>query len=182
MVTYRLSTEASRHRVAIWRELRKAGAVSLQQATWALPTGQGFDEAVTRARELVERADGQLLVFDVVPDQQSASALEALFTEDREAEWAEFLSECTKFEAEVAKEIEIQKLTLAELEEEEHSYDRLRRWFRELRGRDLFRSPSAEVAERRLKDCGEVVEDFGERVFAAREQPRSPASDRTPPT
>lgn len=171
IITYRLTSEASRHRVAIWRELRKGGAVSLQQATWALPSGAGFDERVQRARKLVERADGQLFVFDVVPSEETVALLEALFTEDREAEWAEFLAECAKFEAEVAREIEIQKLTLPELEEEEQSYDRLRRWFRELRARDLFRAPSCEMAERRLKDCGEVVEDFAERVYAAREQP-----------
>lgn len=171
VVTYRLTADASRHRVAIWRELRKAGAVSLQQATWALPGGPGFDERVERARRLVERADGQLFVFDVVPSEETAALLERLFIEDREAEWSEFLRECDKFEAEVRNEIEIQKLTLPELEEEEHSYDRLRRWFRELRARDLFRAPSAEMAERRLRDCGETVQDFAERVYAAREQP-----------
>jgi hypothetical protein len=171
LVTYRLSAEASRHRVAIWRELRKAGAISLQQATWAIPTGAGFDERVERARKLVERADGQLFVFDVVPSEDTGALLERLFIEDREAEWSEFLAECAKFKVEIAHEIEIGKLTLAELEEEEQSYDRLRRWFRELRARDLFKAPSAEVAERALKDCGETVEDFAERVYAVREQP-----------
>ncbi len=169
VLAYRVPAEPSRHRVAIWRELRRAGAVSLQQATWALPTGEGFDERVERAARLVERADGQLYVFDVVPSEETASLLERMFTEDREAEWAEFLAECDKFEAEVRREIEIDKLTLPELEEEEQSYDRLRRWFRELRARDLFSAPSAEMAERRLKECGETVEDFAERVYSARE-------------
>jgi hypothetical protein len=88
-----------------------------------------------------------------------------MFTEAREAEWAEFLSECGKFEAEIEKEIRTAKFTAAELDEEEQNVDRLRRWFRELRARDLFVAPSQEQAERRLKACIEVLEDFAERVY-----------------
>src|SRR5215831_17921439 len=33
VITYRLPAEPSRHRVAVWRELRRLGAVSLQQGT-----------------------------------------------------------------------------------------------------------------------------------------------------
>jgi hypothetical protein len=55
-LSYRIATEVSRHRVAVWRELRRAGAVPLQSAPWAIPTWQGFDEAVDRAVELIERA------------------------------------------------------------------------------------------------------------------------------
>ena len=81
-------------------------------------------------------------------------------------ELAEFVSECTKFDAEIAGEITKEKFTLAELDEEEQNLERLRRWFRDLRRRDVFVAPSQEHAERRLKDCGELLEDFAERVFA----------------
>ena len=49
LLIYRLPKEPSRHRVAVWRELRRAGAVALQQATWAAPRGELFDAAVARA-------------------------------------------------------------------------------------------------------------------------------------
>ena len=42
-----------------------------------------------------------------------------------EAEWAEFIDECAKYEAEIDREIAEQKLTLAELDEEEQSLERL---------------------------------------------------------
>jgi hypothetical protein len=169
--TYRLAAEPSRHRVAVWRELRKAGAVSLQTATWAVPTGAPFDATLERAVALVERADGQPLVIDVAPTEAAGGALEALFTAEREAEWGEFVSECAKFDAELAHEVETEKFTLAELDEEEQNLDHLRRWFRELRARDLFGAPSAPLAERRLKECAEGLEDFAQRVFEARERP-----------
>lgn len=170
LFTYRLPAEPSRHRVAVWRELRKIGAVSLQQATWAVPAGATFDPSLHRAVELVHTANGQAFVFDVVPDEPSTKALQELFTADREAEFVELIAECAKFEAELKHEIEIQKFTLAELDEEEHSLDRLRRWYRELRTKDLYGAPSASVAERRLKECTAHLEDYAERVYAARER------------
>ena len=58
---------------------------------------------------------------------------------------------------------------LAELDEEEQSLDRLRRWYRAIRSRDLFGAPSAPLAERRLKECAEALEGFAEQVYQARE-------------
>jgi hypothetical protein len=170
LLTYRLAAEPSRHRVAVWRELRRAGAVSLQQGIWAVPGGAAFDEALDRAVGLVERGEGDAFVFEVTPTEATLARLEGAFTAEREAEWVEFVSECGKFDAEIAGEIAKEKFTLAELDEEEQNLDRLKRWYRELRARDLFGAPTAPGAERRLKTCEEALEDFAERVFAARER------------
>jgi len=172
LLTYRLPTEPSRHRVGVWRELRRVGAVSLQQATWAVPARREFIEAVSRAVSLIERADGDALLFDAAPrGDATAGQLEAMFTDEREQEWIEFLGECGKFEQEIDKEIRIEKFTSAELDEEEHNLERLRRWFRELRTRDVFGAPSYGEAERRLKECAERLEDFAERVYQHRGEP-----------
>jgi hypothetical protein len=168
LLIYRLPTEPSRHRVAVWRDLRRAGAVTLQQGTWAIPRGEVFDSALQRALDLIERAGSHAYVFDVVAPEAGIGKLEALFTAEREEEWGEFLSECDKVETELAGEVAKQKFTLAELDEEEQNQERLRRWFRELRGRDLFGAPSAPTAEQRLKECAEALEDFADRVFEAR--------------
>ena len=63
------------------------------------------------------------------------------------------------------------KLTLAELDEEEQSLERLRRWYRTIRARDVFGAPSAAAAELRLKECAEALEAFAEQVYQARERP-----------
>jgi len=168
VITYRLPSEPSRHRVAVWRELRKTGAISLQQATWAVPARPHLVEGIDRAADLVARADGEAIVFEAAPrDEAHAARLEELYTEAREAEWTEFLSECDKFEQEIGKEIAKGKFIHAELDEEEQSMDRMRRWFRELRSRDVFHAPLADLAERRLKECGEILEDFADRVYEA---------------
>jgi hypothetical protein len=171
IITYKLPKEPSRHRVAVWRELRRLGAVSLQQGTWAVPAGEGFDEGFAQVVQTIDGAGGQPITLAVADDDDddSVGQLERLFTEERESEWTEFLGECDKYEAELKKEIKKAKFTLAELDEEEESLDRLRRWYRAIRGRDLFGAPSASTAERRLKECAEALEGYAELVYEARE-------------
>ena len=171
VITYRLPPEPSRHRVAVWRELRRLGAVPLQQGTWAVPEGEPFEAGFAHVVEAIKAAGGKPVVLTVAGEETSAADLEELFTAQREAEWGEFLSDCGKYEAELGGEVVKGKLTLAELDEEEQSLDRLRRWYRTIKARDLFAAPSAPVAERRLKECTEALEDFAERVYQARDQP-----------
>ncbi len=171
MLVVRVPAEPSRHRVAVWRELRRLGAVPLQQGTWAVPEGEGFDAGFAEVVEAITAAGGQPVVLAVTGDQPGTAQLEGLFTKQREAEWTEFISDCGKYESELAGEIAKGKLTLAELDEEEQSLERLRRWYRAIRARDLFGAPSAAAAEARLKECTEALERFAEQVYQARERP-----------
>jgi hypothetical protein len=167
-IVVRLPPGPSRHRVAVWRELRRLGAVSLGGGTWAVPATGAFLPGVDRVEAMVLDASGDCLVLDAQARAEATAArLEQMFNEAREAEWVEFCSECDKFVAEIAKEQRIGKLTLAELDEEEHSLERLRRWWRDLKARDAFGLPAAEEAEVKLKTCTEVLEDYAEQVYAA---------------
>ena len=168
----RLPADPSRHRVAVWRELRRVGALLLGQGVWAVPTTPAFTGGLDRAVRLAERGDGEVVLLEAAArDEANAARLEGLFTAAREAEWAEFLADCAKYEAELDKEIRINKFTLAELDEEEQSLDRLRRWYREIKVRDLFGAPAAAEAEQRLKHCAERLEDYADRVYQAVHQP-----------
>lgn len=172
----KMPAEPARYRMALWRELRRSGAVPLGQATWAVPDLPAADPLLDRLTDLVESAGGSLLVL--AANGRSGSdvvRLEQLYAEAREAEWAEFLADCGKYLAELDKEERIGKYTLAELEEEEQSVDRLRRWYRELRGRDLLGIPAAGDAGADLKRCEERFEVYAEHVYAAVSQPEASA-------
>jgi hypothetical protein len=171
VITYRLPAEPSRHRVAVWRELRRLGAVGLQQGTWAVPDGEPFAARLAQVVGQIKAAGGQPVVLAVAEEEASAAQLEALFTAQREAEWGEFVADCGRYEAELAGEVAQGKFTLAGLDEEEQSLDRLRRWYRTIRARDLFGAASAMLAEHRLNDCAAALEDFAEQVCQARERP-----------
>ncbi|MFI9762509.1 Chromate resistance protein ChrB [Streptomyces sp. NPDC051963] len=168
VLVLRIAAEPSRHRVAVWRELRKIGALSLGPGVWAVPDLPVFAAGTARALELTERAAGEAVALAATGrGAQDGQRLRALFNTARSADWAEFLADCGKFEDELAKEIRIAKFTLAELEEEEQSLERLRRWHRDLTARDVFGAPEAAEAGERLRACTAACEDYAERVFAA---------------
>ena len=154
--------------MAVWREVRRAGAVPLGSGCWAVPDVPAVGDRIARATELAGRGDGEVVVLQASGrGQADAARLEQLFIQARQAEWAEFLADCGKFDAEIDTEIARGKFTLAELEEEEQSLDRLRRWHRELATRDVFGAPNAAEAGQQLKHCTERLADYTERVFQA---------------
>jgi hypothetical protein len=154
--------------MAVWRELRRSGAIPLGQAVWAIPDLPAVRPLLERLADLAEAAGGTLLLLaakgfgdgDVV-------RLEHLYATAREEEWAEFDADCRKYLAELDKEERLGKYTLAELEEEEQSLDRLRRWYRELRSRDLLGIPATTDSATALKQCEERFEAYANHVYAA---------------
>ncbi|WP_043262783.1 Chromate resistance protein ChrB [Streptomyces sp. CT34] len=168
VLVIKLPAEPSRHRVAVWRELRKVGALSLGQGVWAVPDVPTFADGARRAVELTDAAGGRAVTLRAAGRSvEDAARFEAMFTAARSADWAEFLADCGKFEQEIAKEIRQAKFTPAELEEEEQSLERLRRWHQDLSTRDVFGAPETAEAAARLAHCTEICEDYAERVFTA---------------
>jgi DNA-binding transcriptional regulator PaaX len=170
----RVPAEPARHRMALWRELRRFGAVPLGQAVWAVPDLPAAHRLLERLAELAEVAEGTLLVLVAHGyAARDAGRLEQLYAEAREQEWAEFHADCGKYLAELEKEEKSGKYTLAELEEEEQSLDRLRRWYRELRSRDLLGGPASVDAATDLKTCEVQFDVYAEHVYAALGSPNS---------
>ena len=107
-------------------------------------------------------------MLDTQPRDEAARGLLArAFSTARLDEWAEFRSDAGKFEAEIAKEISKQKFTFAELEEEEQSLERLRRWYLELKKRDVLQLPEAEEAKHHLESCTQALEEYAQLVYSA---------------
>lgn len=172
LLIVRLTGDPSRTRVGVWRELRKIGAAPVSAGVWTVPDTPHFSAAVAKVVELAGRGSGDVLVLPT-PGATDAGvdALQSAFMTQRLDEWQEFTSDCAKFEAEIAKEIRIEKFTLAELEEEEQSLERLRRWYRELKSRDVLELPEALAAEELLRQCGTVLEGFADQVYIALHAP-----------
>jgi hypothetical protein len=167
VLVVKMPAEPARHRIGLWRELRRAGAVPLGQGSWALPDVPAISLAVGKMRAHAEAAGGTLLVLRAGGvDAEDAARLEELYRGAREQDWAEFRADCDKYLAELDHEEEIDKYTLAELDEEDHSLDRLRRWYRDLRSRDLLGSPAASEADHHLKRCVERFDAYAEAVYS----------------
>jgi hypothetical protein len=168
----RMPSEPARHRIALWREFRRSGAVPVGSSAWAVPHVPAMAPLLAKARELTDRGQGELLVLVATGhDEESAAALAQRYRQARELEWQEFDADAGKYLAELDKEEAKGKYTLAELEEEEQSLDRLRRWYRDLRARDLLGTPAAVGSGDRLKQCEERFDGYAERVYAAVREP-----------
>jgi hypothetical protein len=158
--------------MAVWRELRRSGAIPLGQAVWAIPDLPAALPLLERLTGLVEGANGTLLLLGAKGfGAGDVSRLEQLYASAREEEWAEFAADCGKYLAELDKEDRLGKYTLAELEEEEQSLDRLRRWYRELRSRDVLGITATTDSATFLKQCEERFEAYAEHVYAALSRP-----------
>jgi hypothetical protein len=166
MVLVQVPSQPSRHRVAVWRELRRAGAVPISAGAWGLPDTPEVQPMLDRAAELTERGEGSLAVLGVTPrDEKSEQLIRAAYAAARLDEWAEFEADCGKYEAEIAREVAKEKFTFGELEEEEQSLDRLRRWYRDLKRRDVLELPEAVAAEARLRGCEELLDAYAAQVY-----------------
>ncbi|KQX07658.1 MULTISPECIES: Chromate resistance protein ChrB [unclassified Leifsonia] len=168
LVIPRVPSEPSRHRVAVWRELRRLGAVPAASGAWAIPDLPAFTEPLPDLRSLAERGGGSLTVLRVEShgDDDVASLADA-FIATRTDEWHEFIADCGKFEGEIDREIAKEKFTFGELEEEEQSLERLRRWHRDLLRRNPIDLEIGRDATRRLDDVTERLSGYSELVFAA---------------
>jgi DNA-binding transcriptional regulator PaaX len=172
VVIARLPGEPARHRMAVWRELRRSGAIPLGQAVWTVPDLPAVRPLLERLTGLVDAAHGTLLLLAARGYAAGDVArLEQLYAAARQEEWSEFDADCRKYLAELDKEEQLGKYTLAELEEEEQSLDRLRRWYRELRSRDLLGIPARTDSATALKLCEERFETYAEHVYAALTSP-----------
>ncbi|QOI65831.1 chromate resistance protein ChrB (plasmid) [Arthrobacter sp. TES] len=157
--------QPSKHRVAVWRELRRFGAVPVGQGTWTAPNVPVCRTGAEKARELASAGGGGMVLLTTSAGDADAAELRRLFDAARTEEWAEFTADCGKFTEEIAKEIAKRKFTLAELEEEEQGLERLRRWFRSIRSKSVFPSTLVAEAENELASCAAALDAFSEHVY-----------------
>ena len=166
LLTYRLPSGESRERVAVWREVRRSGALHLQQSVVAFPDIEPFPKAVERFRAVVADLGGQTLVLRGAPQTKAdRERLEEAWEKAREAEYTELISECEKYLVEIDHEFEIEKFTLAELDEEEAELEKLRSWAERIKARDVLGSPAARDAKAALKRAAQAFERYAKAVF-----------------
>jgi ChrB-like protein len=166
VLIYRLPPNDSRARVAVWRELRRSGALHVQQSVVAVPDSEAFEEDVERLRSVLADVGGQLTALRSEPlvDGDDGRLL-AAWNEARDAEYRELTDQCGKFLAEIDHEFAIEKFTLAELDEEEAEMDKLRRWHERIRRLDLHQAPGGPAAVGAMRDAEAALERYSAAVF-----------------
>ena len=170
-LAYRVPSEPSSNRIAVWRELKRLGAYYPQQAVCLLPGRAEIRERLHRIRERIAEMGGTDTYLEIphLPEDQDGSLVE-IFLDLAAREYAEIVKECdTRFMREIEFERFRENYTFEEAEEIRQDLHKIRRWFDDVCGRDWFGSPGRAAAERRIEECTALLESFEADVYARTE-------------
>jgi len=167
VLVYRMPAKPTAGRVAVWRLLKKAGAVYLQDSVCVFPD---LPRIRRELQPVLERIDEKQGSFHLLPlrslSAEEAEKIVALFRDQTSKHYLEIVEDC---EVNFTKEIEFEHFranyTYEEAEEIRMEFEKLGTWFERVRERDWFDAPHRADAERWLKRCERMLEDFEAKVF-----------------
>lgn len=161
-----LPANPSSLRVNVWRKLRAAGALGLQNGVWVMPKlpeqAKFLEDLLSNIRS--QDANGQIFTVTAMSKEIEMDIL-SRFSSDRDEEYAEFEERSLAFMAEINKETNNQKFTFAELEENEQDFQRLTKWLEKIQKRDFMSGESARKAEEIFELCRSALEAFSTKVY-----------------
>jgi DNA-binding transcriptional regulator PaaX len=165
LLVYRVPSEPTRLRAAVWRRLKSLGAIYLQNSAAALPASVAAERALRKLRSEILDMSGTavLLSCSVLAGEQDVTAA---FQAARDDEYEEIVDKCEDFLAQVRKEYVAEHFTYAELEENEVDLIKLRNWLAKVADRDVFGATGRQAAEQAIAGCEEALEDYAARVYA----------------
>ena len=162
-----MPTEPASKRVAVWRDLKRLGALYLQQCVCIFPDLPDLTDEVNQVAAKIPALGGETFLLDVprLQPEDEARIIEA-FRSQRAAEYAEIIEECeTKFVKEIEFERFRQNYTFEEAEEIEQDLEKIRRWFERVRERDWFNADRRDEVEAWLARCQTLLAGFEEEVY-----------------
>jgi hypothetical protein len=171
LLIYRVPSEPTRLRAAVWRRIKSLGAIYLQSSTAALPASTTAERALRKLRSEILDMSGTavLLSCEVLAGEQQ---IRAAFQAARDDEYEEIVDKCDDFLAQIRKEYVAEHFTYAELEENEVDLVKLKNWLARVSERDVFGATGREPAEKALLQCEEVLEAYAARVYAEEAESR----------
>jgi hypothetical protein len=167
VLIYRVPTEPASKRVAVWRDLKRLGALYLQQCVCIFPDLSDLTEEVNQVAAKIPALGGETFLLDVprLQPEDEARIIEA-FRVQRASEYAEIIEECeTKFVKEIEFERFRENYTFEEAEEIEQDLEKIRRWFERVRERDWFNADRRDEVETWLARCQTLLAGFEEEVY-----------------
>ena len=167
LLVYRVPSEPSRNRVSVWRELKRQGALFLQQCVCIFPDRTECRKGVDTVIEKIAATGGTHFLFPLAPlPAGEAERLATAFHELSTKEYEEIMEECdTKFVREIAYERERENYTYEEAEEIREDFEKIQRWFRRVVDRDWFHAERREQVAEQIAHCEQLLEAFEEEVY-----------------
>lgn len=166
LLIYTVPAEPSRKRAAVWRELKRAGAVSVRDGVWALPERRDTRDRFQRIAAKVTELEGQATLVESahIGVERSADIMGAAQASSSH-EYRELIDEAGHFFAHVQREREHRNVTFHELEELEADLGKLRHWSEQVEARDYFDADGRTEVKQLLAQCEELLDSFLENAF-----------------
>jgi hypothetical protein len=162
---YRIPSEPTRLRAAVWRRLKGLGAIYLQNSVAALPAGTVAERALRKLRREILEMGGTAVLFSSAALAGQAEVL-AAFQAARDDEYEEIIDKCHDFHAQLQKEYVDGHFTYAELEENEEDLVKLQNWLAKITERDVFGAPKRTATLEAVAGCEQALEEYAARVYA----------------
>jgi hypothetical protein len=154
-----LPATPSSPRVMVWRRMRSAGSVGLDNGLWILPDTDASEKIIQEIKTYIENQGGASKTFLANAfDQATEAEIIERFRQDRAEEYAELKEQCVDFLAEIDKEIGRKNFSFAEYEENEQDLVKLEVWFEKVKQRDFLGGDQAEK-------CRQSLQQFATEVF-----------------
>jgi hypothetical protein len=164
---YRMPTKPTSARVAVWRQLKKMGAVYLQQSVCVFPDTPSIRRELQPILNKLESSGGSFHLLTL--GRLSAEEREKLISEFREQtakHYQEIIENCeVNFQKEIEFETFRKNFTYEEAEEIRIEFEKIVNWYERVSVRDWFGAPNREDAREWLARCERLLEGFEERVF-----------------
>jgi hypothetical protein len=166
-LVYRMPAKPTAGRVAVWRSLKKAGAVYLQDSVGVLPESEATRADLEHVLERIDESHGSyhLLPLLDLPAEEEAKLVQ-LFVDQTAKHYAEIVENC---EVNFVKEIEFENFrsnyTYEEAEEIRMEFEKICTWFERVQERDWFGAPNHGEARDWLQKCEGLLEEFEAKVF-----------------
>jgi DNA-binding transcriptional regulator PaaX len=167
LLIYKLPSDSSHARVTVWRQLKRLGALYVQQAVCVLPDRPELRESLGKVRRRLDELGGSsiFLTLTEVDDEAREKFVEGLRDQSAK-EYAEIIEECeTKFVKEIEFERFRDNFTFEEAEEIRQDLEKLRRWLRKVEARDWMGADGRELARQKVAECERLLEEFEADVY-----------------
>jgi hypothetical protein len=167
VLVYRVPTEPASKRVAVWRDLKRMGALYLQQCVCILPDLPAVRDDLARVTAKIPDVEGDYTLFEVPRlAEADAAKIVAAFQGLRDKEYAEIIEECeTKFVKEIEFEHFRQNYTFEEAEEIGQDLEKIRRWYARIVERDWFGASRRDEVAIWIEKCQELLNAFEHDVY-----------------
>jgi hypothetical protein len=171
VLIYRMPARPTAGRVAVWRLLKKVGAIYLQQSVCVFPDIARVRREMQPILKRIEEADGEyhLLPLRQTSPEERRKLIEQFQTQTSN-HYQEIIENCeVNFQKEIQFETFRLNFTYEEAEEIRIEFEKIVNWFERVKERDWFGAPNQQVAASWLARCEALLEEFEAKVYEAQE-------------